>query len=70
MSMSEQSLSQAPKAQVKVESKVKSGLPRRPVRWPDSRRACHDCARPTTDYRCASCLNAWREKHDVWEGLL
>jgi hypothetical protein len=28
-------------------------------------RKCHDCGRPTTDYRCPPCLRAWRLKHGV-----
>ena len=29
------------------------------------KRKCHDCGRPTWDYRCAECLKIWREKHDI-----
>lgn len=29
------------------------------------RRKCHDCGRPTSDYRCPACLRAWRQKHGV-----
>lgn len=29
------------------------------------RRRCHDCGRPTPDYRCAECLKKWRQKHGV-----
>lgn len=32
---------------------------------PSSLRHCHDCGRPTTDYRCRECLGKWREKHGV-----
>lgn len=28
-------------------------------------RACHDCGRMTTDYRCPACLMKWRLKHGV-----
>lgn len=28
-------------------------------------RRCHDCGRPTTDYRCPKCRAMWREKHGV-----
>lgn len=28
-------------------------------------RVCHDCGRPTTDYRCEACLGKWRKKHGV-----
>lgn len=28
-------------------------------------RACHDCGKPTSDYRCRACLEAWRRKHGV-----
>ena len=30
-----------------------------------SRRRCHDCGKPTTDYRCPSCLAAWRRRNGV-----
>ena len=32
---------------------------------PISRRRCHDCGKPTSDYRCADCLFKWRKKHGV-----
>ena len=28
-------------------------------------RKCHDCGRPTTNYRCDKCLSKWRRKHHV-----
>lgn len=28
-------------------------------------RRCHDCGRPTPDYRCPKCLEKWRAKHGV-----
>ena len=28
-------------------------------------RACHDCQRPTSDYRCSACLAKWRARHGV-----
>ena len=28
-------------------------------------RRCHDCGKPTTNYRCPTCLRAWRLKHGV-----
>lgn len=28
-------------------------------------RACHDCGKPTYDYRCPECLEKWRRKHNV-----
>lgn len=28
-------------------------------------RRCHDCGRPTYNYRCQDCLTRWREKHHV-----
>lgn len=38
---------------------------------PPSRR-CHDCGKPTNDYRCEACHKKWMEKHHVstyaWEG--
>lgn len=30
-------------------------------------RPCHDCKSPTTDYRCAKCLEAWRKEYNVSE---
>lgn len=32
---------------------------------PVSRRRCHDCGKPTSDYRCPDCLLKWRRKHGV-----
>ena len=29
------------------------------------KRRCHDCGKPTTDYRCPACLKAWRLKNGV-----
>lgn len=31
-------------------------------------RKCHDCGKPTTDYRCSSCRDKWRKRHGVPEG--
>lgn len=28
-------------------------------------RACHDCGRPTTDYRCPACREKFRRRHGV-----
>lgn len=28
-------------------------------------RQCHDCKKKTTNYRCESCLTAWKLKHSV-----
>jgi len=28
-------------------------------------RRCHDCGKPTADYRCAKCRALWRKKHHV-----
>ena len=28
-------------------------------------RKCHDCGRPTVDFRCPSCRAAWRIKHGL-----
>lgn len=28
-------------------------------------RNCHDCGKPTSNYRCAKCLKKWREKNHV-----
>ena len=41
----------------------KSG-PQRKHELAGSRR-CHDCGRPTNDFRCYRCRIAWREKHGV-----
>lgn len=30
-------------------------------------RRCHDCGKPTPDYRCPKCLAKWRKKHGVSE---
>lgn len=32
---------------------------------PAGLRACRDCGRFTTDYRCENCLANWRKKHGV-----
>lgn len=34
-------------------------------RGQDPKRKCHDCGKPTTDYRCAKCLKKWRKKHNL-----
>lgn len=28
-------------------------------------RSCHDCGRPTPDYRCPACRRKWQIKHGV-----
>ena len=28
-------------------------------------RKCHDCGRPTVDFRCPACRTAWRIKHGL-----
>ena len=28
-------------------------------------RACHDCGKPTPNYRCTKCLGKWRREHGV-----
>lgn len=28
-------------------------------------RKCHDCGKPTWNYRCEACQRLWRAKHDV-----
>lgn len=28
-------------------------------------RKCHDCGKPTSDYRCQECWKKWRRKHGV-----
>ena len=30
-----------------------------------SMRRCHDCGKPTVDYRCSKCLAKWRRKNGV-----
>jgi hypothetical protein len=30
-----------------------------------SLRKCHDCGRPTTDFRCPSCRNEWRVRNGL-----
>ena len=30
-------------------------------------RECHDCKKPTTQYRCPQCHEEWRRKHGVPE---
>lgn len=42
-------------------------LPPRPTPDCVSIRRCHDCGRPTTDYRCSSCRAQFRRKHGVSE---
>jgi len=32
-------------------------------------RHCHDCGKPTTDYRCPKCLSAWRRRHGISENI-
>lgn len=34
---------------------------------PKPKRRCHDCGRPTDDYRCPVCLRKWRQKNGVSE---
>ena len=34
-------------------------------RFPDGIRSCHDCGRPTWNYRCDLCLEDWRSRHGV-----
>lgn len=33
-------------------------------------RVCHDCGKPTNDYRCPTCLHKWRVKHGVTSGYV
>ena len=30
-------------------------------------RPCHDCTRPTANYRCPFCLVRWRKRHGICE---
>ena len=32
-------------------------------------RACHDCGRRTTNYRCPDCLGKWRARHGVTRSM-
>ena len=32
---------------------------------PKPSRRCHDCGKPTNNYRCFRCRRKWRQKHDV-----
>lgn len=55
------------KALPRAEVKRVSGLPPKkpvdvPARQTLPKRACHDCGRPTTDYRCAACWEKLRRK--------
>jgi len=34
-----------------------------------AQRRCHDCGKPTTNYRCPKCLSAWRRKHGISENI-
>ena len=33
-------------------------------------RKCHDCKKPTTQYRCPACQIAFRRKYEVTESIL
>ena len=35
------------------------------VEKPIITRKCHDCGKPTNDYRCETCLGKWRARNDV-----
>lgn len=37
----------------------------KPQKFYESKRQCHDCGRPTNNYRCPRCLSKWRIKHGV-----
>lgn len=39
--------------------------PHRPKYMPLDVRKCHDCGKPTPDYRCPACQAAFREKNNV-----
>ena len=32
-------------------------------------RRCHDCGKPTTNYRCPKCLSVWRRKYGISENI-
>lgn len=40
----------------KLETVTRTGL---------THRVCHDCGKPTNDYRCPKCLEKWRTKNHV-----
>ena len=51
-----------------MRGKVLGIAPLKPIlKRPDalSIRRCHDCGKPTTDYRCPKCLVRWRMKNGV-----
>lgn len=35
------------------------------VSEPVTRRVCHDCGKPTANYRCPACLEKWRKNYNV-----
>lgn len=37
---------------------------------PLSLRFCHDCKKPTTQYRCPACQLAFKRKYDITESIL
>lgn len=37
----------------------------RSPRYESPKRPCHDCGKPTTDYRCSACRRKWATKHGV-----
>ena len=58
------------------ESPVEEVVPRRPKASSEKSeygyskelrpsRLCHDCKKPTNDYRCPACLNLWRKKNCI-----
>lgn len=54
----------------KVRRSPGKGKPQKPVyesktQGTTSSRACHDCGRRTTDYRCPACQKAFRQRHGV-----
>jgi len=43
----------------------KDDLSSRKYSTPKPKRRCHDCKKPTDDYRCPECRRLWRLKNDV-----
>lgn len=37
----------------------------RSPRYEAPKRPCHDCGKPTTDYRCMACRRKWATKHGI-----
>lgn len=56
------------KSKLKAYAGIRQPAPRRPKGTRDQGefvRPCHDCGKPTTDYRCPKCLSQWRARYHV-----